>query len=1085
MYEHASGLPNAFDRSAARPNDAGLVFVEGSYAQGAEMNELQAYERRRNGRLSDMVTADGSRISGASIAVTKATSDAVTGTVQLAAGRIKVAGDVHDVAAATKTGIAMVGTVRVGVRLVSTLVTWEDAPELLGLGAGTDSEDESGAARLTEAISWAIEDDGEPGDFYAVYTLRDGAVIDQTVAPDLTGVKAVLAENDVDAHGNYIVRGCVATALGRIAGAQVFDIQPGVANIMGWKRSRAYALRHAEPEVPETEIIAAETHLYPSSDPATFLFNAPPAVAALPDVTVVVQKREVETVVRGSVPGGIDALAHTSVVAIESVVQGGTTFAGTTYALASDGVSWAPAGAEPAASSTYTVTYRRNVAVVPSALTETSVTVSGGVAGTPALLSYKSKLPRIDLLCLTQSGETAYVKGVPARKGAMPPICPSTLLKLAEIRNTWLDKPEVVNDGDHSIPFGTQGRYNGRIIDILDSFNRMALEHDVRGRAVGLKGVFTDPLTDDFLRDQGAAQTAAIVDGRLVLAVDLVGVALLGTEAYTLPYTAEMVVEQAVASSAMKINPYANFVSLPADLKLEPAVDFWTTQETDWTSAQTAEFTTVTDAVPAGTVTAVTTVTKVESERSSVATILRQIDIQATIDGFGVGETLATLTFDSIDVKPAGTQTADADGKISLSFTIPAGVPTGTRLARATGAAGSFAEALFHGEGTINVQTLREVTLVTRAVRATVVNVTNVTNVMTTSGTSESAHGDGGGDPLAQTFLVSEPRQIVGCGIKFATIGDRTKGVRAQLSGVSDGLPTSEVLAQSFVGMASVAANAWVSPMFGLPVFVPAVSERAFVFLTDDATHALAISRLGDVITAGDGSQSFVTENPSNVGVLQSSSNRRTWTPHNDADATFRAYAARYTATERLVVLGTVDLVNVSDLVVRGTVELPTEACSVAFEVVRADGTVIAVQPDQTLEFAEYVTETVTIRARLKGTATLSPILYPGVSVGLGRIRAEGTYVSKVFDFKAAPATLSALFAELLPSGAAVTVDWDAADGTWHAMTLASTEVLTDGWREPKYTVADVAAAAGRVRITITGGPAARPELARARAYTI
>jgi hypothetical protein len=269
------------------------------------------------------------------------------------------------------------------------------------------------------------------------------------------------------------------------------------------------------------------------------------------------------------------------VVAIESVVQGGTTYAAAAYALANDGVSWAPSGAEPAASSTYQVTYRYNAAVTPTAITATTITVEGGVAGTSALVTYQSKLPRIDLLCLTQDGETAYVRGVSARKGAVPPIAPTSLLALAEVHNDWLGAPTILNNGTHAVPFALQARYNGRIVDILDTVNAMALEHDARGRSSSIKGIFVDALTDDYGRDQGEAQTAAIVDGCLVLAVDSLGVQVMSTAAYTLPWVEETVIQQLLASSAMKIDPYANYSRMPSDLKLEPAVDFWTDRITE------------------------------------------------------------------------------------------------------------------------------------------------------------------------------------------------------------------------------------------------------------------------------------------------------------------------------------------------------------------------------------------------------------------------------------------------------------------------------------------------------------------------
>jgi hypothetical protein len=1084
-FEHSSGLPGAYDRSPSRPNDARLVFVEGNMPQAAEMNEVQGVEARRNRRLGDMVTSDGRRVTGAEIVLTRVSADAPTGTAALAAGRVYVKGDVRDIAARVLTGVPMTGTVRIGIRLVTTLVTWEDDPTLYGLAPGSIAEGEAGAARQVETASWALEGDGGDGEFYPVYTIRDAAVIDQSVAPDLTGVKAILAEQDSDAHGNYVVRGCEVTALGKVGTAQRFSIQPGVANILGWKRTRRYALTHDQVEEPDLELISAETHIYPSSDPAVITLRNPPAASI---DQVVIQKRHTATVTRGPVPGGIDALEHTSVVAIESVSQGGTPISSTAYALASDGISWAPSGAEPAASSTYQVTYLHNAPVVPSVITETTIQVAGGVSGTPALVTYHGKLPRIDLLCLNDAGETAYVKGISARKGASAPIVPTTLLKLAEIHNVWMGVPTVVNNAVHAIVFDVQARYNARVVDIISAYNRIALEHDIRGRVISsLKGIFFDPLTSDYFRDAGAPQTAAVVDGCLVLAVDLVGVELLGTQPYTLPYVEEVVVEQLLSSSAMAINPYANFVSLPADMRLEPAVDFWVSRSTVYTSPETADFTTVTDSVPPGTVTSVTTITEEVAERQEVATTLRPIDLQVTINGFGIGERLDALTFDGVDVLPAGEILADAAGKIITTITIPDGVPTGTRLVRADGAAGTFAEALFHGEGTIQVETLREITLVTRAVRSTVINVTNVTNVMTTSGGGDGggAHDSGAADPLAETFLLSAPRQLIGSDVRIAAVGDRTKGVRLQLAGASNGQPSTEVLAQAFQSMATPAVGAWVAPRWALPVYVPPVDERAIVILTDDPTHALSIARLGDVVTEADETQWRIAQNPSNVGVLLSSSNRRTWTPHNDADLTFRIVAARYTVTERLVVLGTVDLVNISDLVVRGTIELPTEACSVVFEVVRADGTVLTAAPDQTIEFGEFVTETVTVRARLKGTATLSPILYPGVSVGLGRLRTTGDYVSKVIPFKAPPADLRAVIAANLPSGATVAIDWDEADGDWTALAVDATEALADGWVELTYLDEGVAATQGRIRIRLTGGPAARPELARIRAFTI
>ncbi|MBX8828416.1 hypothetical protein, partial [Ochrobactrum sp. SFR4] len=78
----------------------------------------------------------------------------------------------------------------------------------------------------------------------------------------------------------------------------------------------------------------------------------------------------------------------------------------------------------------------------------------------------------------------------------------------------------------------------------------------------------------------------------------------------------------------------------------------------------------------------------------------------------------------------------------------------------------------------------------------------------------------------------------------------------------------------------------------------------------------------------------------------------------------------------KVVDLGTIDLNNCSDLQIRAAVELPSQACSVVFEVERTNGTIYKLLPYQLLELTEYITETVKLRAILTGTSKLSPVLF-------------------------------------------------------------------------------------------------------------
>ncbi|WP_375643886.1 hypothetical protein, partial [Bartonella sp. AP83NXGY] len=80
-------------------------------------------------------------------------------------------------------------------------------------------------------------------------------------------------------------------------------------------------------------------------------------------------------------------------------------------------------------------------------------------------------------------------------------------------------------------------------------------------------------------------------------------------------------------------------------------------------------------------------------------------------------------------------------------------------------------------------------------------------------------------------------------------------------------------------------------------------------------------------------SQRYVSSHPYVTGPRFSSVNAQSWSAHQDEALAFRVLAARYRQTEKMVDLGTFDLVDCSDLQVRAAVELPSSDCSVIFEI--------------------------------------------------------------------------------------------------------------------------------------------------------
>jgi len=353
-------------------------------------------------------------------------------------------------------------------------------------------------------------------------------------------------------------------------------------------------------------------------------------------------------------------LPDVSVLSIQSITQGGTTYVATTsYFLNGDKVDWSPAGPEPAPGSTYSITYRYLGNVTPSAvnLQAGTFTVTGAVNGTLVLTDYQWKLPRYDRLCVDRDGNFSRVKGIGTRFNPLPPAVPGNLLGLATIEQRWGLTPGVTNDGIRAIPFDQLERMRSLIVDLFDLVALERLRNDISSREPSSKrGVFVDPFLDDDLRDQGLTQTAAIIDGTLQLPIapTIYQAPTNNSQDWMLPYTEEIVLEQTRRTGSSPINPYASFDPIPATVVLSPAVDRWTVINTIWASPITQSIVNnVANGNRRGQVESTTTTrTELLSESQRPVQFLRPIIINFTLNGFDSGETLTQVQFDGINVTP-------------------------------------------------------------------------------------------------------------------------------------------------------------------------------------------------------------------------------------------------------------------------------------------------------------------------------------------------------------------------------------------------------------------------------------------------
>lgn len=1059
-YRPFAAFPDIYDRSRASTLRERVYIREGKFAQGAEINEAFSIEGRKRTNIGNLIARDGDRVSGSDIIV-----DIDAATVTLAAGQIYIRGDVRSVPAAVLTAVAMTGDVVIGVRALSTVVTHEEDPTLLGLQEGTASFKEDGAVREVLSLLWGWDGDGADGDLYRVYQLRDGFVVDQVAPPSLSGFNQAIAVYDYDAHENYIARGCRVTPLGLTAGKQWFSIEEGTANILGYKRTRNTATRYGELEAPDVLNIASEPHTFADagSGTAVIALNRTPINSVS---TVIVEKETTETVLRGAVAGTTDLLGHAGVTSISLVEQGATTYAVTAdYLRTGDRVDWAPGGAEPAGGSSYDVTYRYLEAVVPDAVSASGVTISGGVTGGAVFVTYSYKLPRFDRICLDRNGLVVYLKGVAAIEQPQPPATPATLLSLCVVENDWFGTPIVLNNGIRAYPFSTIDRMYNRLVDALDLIALDRLQLDISSREpVAKKGVFVDPFNDDRYRDAGEAQNGAVFSGSFQIPIMPTFEEISFAGAQYLNFTEELVVAQEAVTGCTKINPYQAFAPLPAKMTITPSQDFWTETHTDWLSPETQVF-------GQGNRSRVTTTEIISSTREVTARFLRQISVAFVIDGFGTGETLASLTFDHLDVTPAGPLVGDANGRVTGTFTIPANVASGTKDVSAVGGGDSTAQSQFTGQGRIELITNQQLTTVQRFQEAPA------------RGGQRQDSGSGGRstDPVAQSFQFTEGRHIASIEVKFCAIGDVDQPVLCEIVAMDNGYPTTDVIAQTETDMNSALIGTWHKFTFDPPVFVPQGQETAFVLKTNDPDHSVSLAARGGFDAAR---QEFIGAQPYTVGVRFSSSNASTWTAHQDEDLTFRINGAKFSPASKTVAIGTIAAFDLSDFIAEAQVFLPTGDTRLLFEVEPEGEQPVRVEPGQVWERQSFFSGNVALRAILTGTEKVSPIMGRDVLAILGTMQASGVYVSRAFAMGTA-VRLDAVMKTKLPVGSTLLVENDAANDVFQTLPQVSAEALADGSLERTFSDASYTAVQGRIRLTLTGTPAARPSVNDLRAFSI
>ncbi|MBQ4836298.1 DUF4815 domain-containing protein [Pseudoalteromonas luteoviolacea] len=634
-----------------------LLFRAGKGLQSRELNDLQSQVSHQLKGVADVLLKDGDLVKGGEVVI-----DAKLATALITEGEVYIAGQVRPVMSSV-VPIDMAASVDVGVWLTHNVVTEEQDPSLRDPAVDAINYDEPGAARLQQICQWGLLSDaiGPDDAFYPVHKIEQGTLIIKQPPPQLDAVTQALARYDREANGgSYVVEGMSLSYRGAELEQQGFSLEEGKAHIEGYEVAFATARTAQFDYDPDIGSVKEEPKTFQANEQGVMRIDTDFfPVRQIEEVNVTVEKATQLT--RGQLSGGEDLLPDESVLEILSITQGDTTYIqGADFIFLRNHISWQLSGQEPAGGSQYEVTYRYRKQLTVDydeyGFNLYKQLADGGnvVDNTLVTIDYQWYRPRIDLIVLDRLGQIKRIKGQASHQFPTAPKAPAHHLALAQVTQSWLSNqaPDIENLAVRAVSMSQLEQMQNQIGDLYQLLAIERLRNDANSQDPASKyGVFVDPFIDDDMRDAGIAQTAAIVDGELVLplSADIAELPVPNEGLLTLPFELEDVLEQPKQTGSMKINPYQAVEPIPATITLTPSLDHWTQTQRNWTSPITRRFTRGGGWARR---TTQSTQTQVVSRTTRSAEFLRRRWVNFSLSGFGGGEALQRVVFDGIAVTP-------------------------------------------------------------------------------------------------------------------------------------------------------------------------------------------------------------------------------------------------------------------------------------------------------------------------------------------------------------------------------------------------------------------------------------------------
>lgn len=394
--------------------------------------------------------------------------------------------------------------------------------------------------------------------------------------------------------------------------------------------------------------------------------------------------------------------------------------------------------------------------------------------------------------------------------------------------------------------------------------------------------------------------------------------------------------------------------------------------------------------------------------------------------------------------------TADNNGVANGGFTVPEGVPTGTVEVVVEGDQGSRGSTTYTANGELETQQRRIVTTVV-----------------------------GRYDPLAQTFTLDEGRHIGGVDLWFKKAG--TSRVQVQIRETTVGFPNQNVIAQATLKPAQIKTDGTATRVEFRPIWLEASVEYAIVVLTDDAETELAICEIGQYDSVH---QTYVTKQAYQTGVLLSSSNASTWTSHQTMDLTFRLLACKFSEKQLEIDFGNVTASNNTDILVMADVERVSTDTDVEFILTDKNGKQNIISEDMGVQLQSELDGAVSFKAKLKGSATHSPVLYQGVQLLLGKQRTTADYVTRAIP-AGTNSTVKITYDSYTPGTSSVKVYYQTPSQEWQLITLSEGSNIGDGVEERTHVLNSYNQATVKIKLVLEGSVMYRPYVKNLRVITI